>query len=88
MHYSEKVKGLFEHGLRTCESVITDRETRKETVCGKQTVAVYVSADRHKEFRPICLAHRDAAWAGDGPVYDLVPVVRTKSIEELVEAGL
>jgi hypothetical protein len=85
MHYSEKVKGLFEHGLRTCEFVVTDRETKKETICGKQTVAVYVSADGNKEFRPICLTHRDAAWAGDGPVYDLVPVVRTKSIEELVE---
>ena len=84
MHYSEKVKRLFENGLRPCEFIIHNWETGAENLCGEKTVAVYVTADSRKGFTPICLAHRDAAWAGDGPVYDLVPVVRTKSLEELI----
>ena len=79
MHYSKKVKRLFEYGLRPCEFVVRDWKTGAEKVCGGKTTAVYVSDDSRKEFTPICAAHRDAAWAGDGPVWDLVPVYARKA---------
>lgn len=70
MYWSEKTASYYKRCQPSCVFY-----TRQNTVCGKPAVGIYVRRSNPGELAPVCLAHRDeAAYDGDGPVYNLVPV--------------